>query len=271
MKMRWTAMSLLLGLSGCAQLCDCPPAQSSQQHESQQEASATQVAQQSTAPAIGTDGSVLEEKIYREATPVDSPVRPDQLAQVAADPNARPFLPVAEPSKRLVRKMLPSEFPQAGVALVAPSQYPELPHSKKQLTDYARQLGFQLAAFETLRGAKVGVTSFVEFDDSLQNATPLGNQLAEALVSTLPAFGVQVVDFKRTKAIKVSPRGDFSLSRDVRQLSTQAGMDYVLTGTLVTTRRGVQIHSRVISVHGSQVVASASTLLPNLVLQQIQP
>lgn len=271
MTLRWGAWSMLLVLSGCAQLCDCPPAQTSAQQQAAVTVPAASDPATPAPPAIASDGSVFEERIYREATPVSAPDRPDQLAQVAADPTARPFLPVAAAPTRLVRKMLPSEFPQAGITSVALSQYPSLPHSKKQLTDYARQLGFQLAAFETLRGAKVGVTSFVEFDDSLQNATPLGNQLAEALVSTLPVFGVQVIDFKRTKSIKVSPQGDFSLSRDVRQLSAEAGMDYVLTGTLVATRRGVQVHSRVISVRGSQVVASASTLLPNLVLQQIQP
>jgi hypothetical protein len=48
-------------------------------------------------------------------------------------------------------------------------------------------------------------------------------------------------------------------------------MDYILVGTLVTTRRGVQINSRIVSVKGQQVIAAASTLLPHLVLQQIQP
>jgi len=48
-------------------------------------------------------------------------------------------------------------------------------------------------------------------------------------------------------------------------------MDYVLVGTLVATRRGIQVHSRVVSVRDAGVIASASTLLPHLVLQQIQP
>ena len=91
------------------------------------------------------------------------------------------------------------------------------------------------------------------------------------MATTLPQHGVEVIDFKLTRKITVSREGDFALSRDVRQLSEKAGMDYILVGTLVTTRRGVQINSRIVSVKGQQVVAAASTLLPHLVLQQIQP
>lgn len=270
MKRAVVLLGTLLTLSGCASFCDCSRPNAAQPDNRQATDPMDKAAASPESP-VGSDGTVLSSPAFREAEPVGENTRVDQLAQVAADPTAKPFLPVAEAPRRLVRKMLPSEFPQAGMAAASLSAYPSLPHSKKQLTDYARQIGFQLASFESLRGAKVGVTTFVEFDDSLENATPLGNQFAEALVSTLPVFGVQVVEFKKTRSIKVSARGDFSLSRDVKQLSDQVGMDYVLVGTLVATRRGIQVHSRVVSVRDAGIVASASTLLPHLVLQQIQP
>jgi len=266
--MKRTALSLfLLGLSGCAQWCECD------KHSRASSDSAAPVAtEQASTTAVGTDGYLLQDKPMAEADPVGTVSRPSQLDMVANDPNARPFLPVAATQPRLTRKMLPSEFPVAIEGTTVPvSLYPNLQHSKKQLTDYAGQLGFKLAAFDVLKGAKVGVTSFVEFDDSLQHSNALGNQFAEAMATTLPQHGVEVIDFKLTRKITVSREGDFALSRDVRQLSEKAGMDYILVGTLVTTRRGVQINSRVVSVKGQQVVAAASTLLPHLVLQQIQP
>ncbi len=272
MKYSWVSL-VLLGLSGCAQLCDCEKTAHSQT-AANAPAAASEPADNDTAamPAVGSDGYVLQDKPMAEAEPVGTISRPSQLDMVANDPTARPFLPVAPAQPRLTRKMLPSEFPLAveGGAIPA-SVYPILQHSKKQLTDYASQLGFKLAAFEALKGAKVGVTSFVEFDDSLQRSNALGNQFAEAMATTLPQHGVEVIDFKLTRKITVSREGDFALSRDVRQLSERSGMDYILVGTLVTTRRGVQINSRVVSVKGQQVVAAASTLLPHLVLQQIQP
>lgn len=269
MNKTWLGL-LVLGLSGCAQLCDCQKTTTSQNETTAAATSATPPAP--AEPAVGSDGYVLEDKPMAEAEPADTIQRQSQLDLVAQDPNARPFLPVTTAPARLSRKMLPSEFPVAveGQALPA-SMYPNLLHSKKQLSDYASQLGFKLAAFEALKGAKVGVASFVEFDDSLQQSNALGNQFAEAMATTLPQHGVEVIDFKLTRKITVSREGDFALSRDVRQLSEKAGMDYILVGTLVTTRRGVQVNSRIVSVRGQQVVAAASTLLPHLVLQQIQP
>jgi TolB-like protein len=263
----------LLGLSGCAQLCDCQKVQQADSTANQTNADdKQQVAAHPQTPAVGSDGYVLQDKPMAEAEPVGSLERPSQLDMVANDPTARPFLPVAPAQPRLTRKMLPSEFPVAVEAgMMAPSRYPDLQNSKKQLSDYANQLGFKLAAFEALKGSRVGVTSFVEFDDSLQNTNALGNQFAEAMATTLPQHGIEVIDFKLTRKIVVSRQGDFALSRDVRQLSEKSGMDYILVGTLVTTRRGVQINSRIVSVKGQQVIAAASTLLPHLVLQQIQP
>lgn len=269
MNRTWLSV-LVLGLSGCAQLCDCEKTATAK-GESATPASAA-VASTPAEPAVGSDGYVLDDRPMAEAEPAGTIQRPSQLDLVAQDPNARPFLATAPVPARLTRKMLPSEFPVAveGQPLPA-SMYPNLSHSKKQLSDYASQLGFKLAAFEALKGAKVGVASFVEFDDSLQRSNALGNQFAEAMATTLPQHGVEVIDFKLTRTITVSREGDFALSRDVRQLSEKAGMDYILVGTLVTTRRGVQVNSRIVSVRGQQVVAAASTLLPHLVLQQIQP
>ncbi|TXH93353.1 MAG: hypothetical protein E6Q75_15845 [Rheinheimera sp.] len=269
MNKTWLSL-LVLGLSGCAQLCDCQKTTEAQ-NKTASAAPAT-VTSAPAEPAVGSDDYTLEDRPMAEAVPAETVQRQSQLDLVAQDPNARPFLPVKATPARLSRKLLPSEFPVAVEGASYPvSLYPNLSHSKKQLSDYASQLGFKLAAFEALKGAKVGVTSFVEFDDSLQRSNALGNQFAEAMATTLPQHGVEVIDFKLTRKISVSREGDFALSRDVRQLSEKAGMDYILVGTLVTTRRGVQVNSRIVSVRGQQVVAAASTLLPHLVLQQIQP
>lgn len=270
----WFLLALLM-LSGCAQLCDCEATtgKSTQASQPAPDAAEQGMAEAFSEPSVDSDGYVLTDRPMAEAAPAAGVEQPSQLDAVAADPNAKPFLPFTQPApkRRLTRPLLPSEFPPAVETGIPYSAYPALNHSKKQLTDYASQLGFKLATFEALKGARVGVTSFVEFDDNLQTTNPLGNQFAEAMVSTLPQHGVEVVDFKLTRKIIVSQNGDFSMSRNVRELSRKSGMDYILTGTLITTRRGVQVHSRVVSVRSQQVIASATTLLPHLVLQQIQP
>ncbi|MCT6700540.1 FlgO family outer membrane protein [Rheinheimera sp. 4Y26] len=278
--MRSIAVLLLLALSGCSQLCDCQNAQADRtdnRTDSHSEASLSEQMQQEQSLAgssVATDGTVIEDKVMPEAPPVQSAPTVSQLDKIMAEPGAKPIWPVVQKAP-LQRKNLPSEqqsaYQQGGPHSVTLSPYPELPQSRKQLTDYAAQLAFKLAGFDELKGAKVGITSFVEFDDSLEQTTALGNQFAEAMVTLLPQYGVDVIEYKLTRDIDVSPRGDVALSRDVLKLQQKVGMDYVMTGTLVATRRGIQINSRVVSVQGHKVIAAASTMVPHLVLQQIQP
>lgn len=144
-------------------------------------------------------------------------------------------------------------------------------NSKVGLGEYAQQLAGKLAKFSALEGTTVGVASFVDFDETLRNSSSLGNQFAEALATELPSYGVNVVDFKLTKNIDVSAMGDLALSRNGALLNGQTDMNYVLTGTLVATHRGVKINSRVVSVDDNSVIAAASTFVPRGLLQQIQP
>ena len=276
-----SAVLLMASLTSCANLCDCASQNNTtqqqtatQSHKSESHtSSATQV---SSTDGIDSDGQPLDGPPMREAPPVYGSSTPSQLDLLAADPNAQPInldqnFVRANVQPRLKRKMLPSEVVQAQQAFAPISSYPELPNSKKQLSDYAQQMAFKLINFEEIKGARVGVASFVEFDESLRATTPLGNQFAEALATLLPQYGVDIIEYKLTKNLSVGVDGDLALSRQVSDLQDEVGMDYLLTGTLVTTRRGVQVNSRVVSISDHRVIASASTLLPHLVLQQIQP
>lgn len=285
-----TLLVLLLQLSSCSQWCDCQNSKADNNkdtaHSTEQSLSEQmQQEQQVVSSGVATDGTVIEDRAMAEAPPVQSAPTVSQLDKLMAEPGAKPIWPVVS-KPALQRKSLPSEqqaayqqgtFQQSASQQIkmahtaAMSVYPDLPQSRKQLTDYAAQMAFKLAGYDELKGAKVGVTSFVEFDDSLQQTTALGNQFAEAMVTLLPQYGVDVIEYKLTRDIDVSPRGDIALSRDVRELQKAAGMDYVMTGTLVATRRGIQINSRIVSVQGQKVIAAATTMVPHLVLQQIQP
>lgn len=274
-----TLLVLLLQLSSCSQWCDCQnsKADSNKDAAHSQEQSLSeqmQQEQQVASSSVATDGTVIEDRVMAEAPPVQSAQTVSQLDKLMAEPGAKPIWPVVS-KPVLQRKSLPSEqqaaYQQGMTHTTTMSAYPDLPQSRKQLTDYAAQMAFKLAGFDELKGAKVGVTSFVEFDENLRQTTALGNQFAEAMVTLLPQYGVDVIEFKLTRDIDVGPRGDIALSRDVRELQKEVGMDYVMTGTLVATRRGIQINSRIVSVQGHKVIAAASTMVPHLVLQQIQP
>lgn len=203
---------------------------------------------------------------YQEAAPAMGTPQYSQLDSAAAN-NGQPIPGLAV--KQFNRRTLPSELAAAGADLQAYNAAPVFHQSRKSLSDYVAQLAFKLAGNQQLQGAKVGVASFVFFDSELEQTSAVGNQLAEELSTVLPGYGASVIEYKLTKHITVSPAGDLSLSRSTSKLRNPQGMDYVLTGTMVPTRRGLQINSRVVSTRNNVVISSATTLIPALVLQQL--
>lgn len=154
-----------------------------------------------------------------------------------------------------------------------PASY-QMPHwaqSQKRLQHYADQLAYQLAQADAVKGQRLAISSFVELDETLSQSTPLGNQLSELLRTLLPQHGVTVVEHKLTSRLWVGPHGDFALSRDARLLAKQLEMDAILTGTLVTTERGMEIQARVVQLDTQSISSSATGFIPHLVLNQIRP
>lgn len=143
----------------------------------------------------------------------------------------------------------------------------------KTLNDYAEQLAMGLVhnLAEVKGQGRVAVGSFVQLDSNLTNTTVLGNQLAEKLIAQLQDFGLAVVDIKTMPTLLVGSDGDRVFSRDVRALSREQQLDYVVSGTLIHNARGIQINSRMVSLKDQQVVASASGFIPNVVAQSLVP
>lgn len=143
--------------------------------------------------------------------------------------------------------------------------------SYKSVQDYASQLSMDLV--RTRHGlsseARVGISSFVKLDRTLQNTTILGNQLAEYLIAEMQQQGVPVVDHKLMPALEVTSNGDITFSRDVMRLSQQAVMDHVLSGTLIERANGVFVNARIISIETNRVVASATILIPDFVADSV--
>jgi TolB-like protein len=141
--------------------------------------------------------------------------------------------------------------------------------SYKSIQDYAAQLSMDLMQSRSGLSAssRVGISSFVKLDSSLQNQTILGNQLAEYLIAEMQQQGLPVVDHKLMPALEVTARGDVTFSRDVMRLSRSRVMDHVLSGTLIEKANGVFVNARIISVDTNRVVATATVLIPSFVAQ----
>ncbi|EIW90233.1 hypothetical protein AGRI_00140 [Alishewanella agri BL06] len=156
---------------------------------------------------------------------------------------------------------------------MVPHQYVTSLNSNKQLNDYVAQMAMQLV--ETFHlfpvESRVAVASFVDLDSELNRTNIIGNQLAEAFIHQFQQFGISVVDFKTTRDIQVTPGGDFVFSRNHTQLDMLQQIDYVLSGTMVFTPRGIMVNARVINFRTKVVAASSQQLIPHFVVSSLYP
>ncbi|KDM93022.1 FlgO family outer membrane protein [Photobacterium galatheae] len=121
----------------------------------------------------------------------------------------------------------------------------------------------QLVASNQYLTAKtpLAVTSFVDIQQ-MNETNWLGNAVSEGFMYHMQQMGFTVVDYKATGAIRVTPEGDFSLSRNWKELASEQPVDYVLTGTMLRQGGGVLINARVIGMRSRVVIASAQGFLP---------
>ncbi|RVU34536.1 hypothetical protein EOE67_14930 [Rheinheimera riviphila] len=121
------------------------------------------------------------------------------------------------------------------------------------------------------QGMIIGVTSFVYLDGAYDQTDLFGNQLSEGFMHEIHQFGLDVVDFKTTDYIRVTPKGDFVFSRDFMELREEQPIEYVLGGTLVQHQGGTLVNARIVSVASKKVLASAQSFVPQHVVSAIQP
>jgi len=141
----------------------------------------------------------------------------------------------------------------------------------KTLVNYVEQMALDLVdTMQQESDLGIAVTSFVDFDASLNNSNQLGNQIAESMLHQLQKFGYGVIDFKTRDAININNRGDFVFSRDIDELAKKRIASHVLAGTLMYRKNGVEVNARVINVDTKQVIASSQKIIPNYVLNNEQ-
>ncbi|WP_299081340.1 FlgO family outer membrane protein [uncultured Paraglaciecola sp.] len=107
------------------------------------------------------------------------------------------------------------------------------------------------------------VSSFVVLDDDLSSSGTLGNQIAESFIHEIHKFGIPAIDFKTTDYIRITKSGDFVLSRDYLELTTQIAAEYVLLGTLTKQQGGTLVNARIVAFKTKAVMASAQGFLPS--------
>ncbi|MCY7296569.1 FlgO family outer membrane protein [Alteromonas sp. a30] len=143
----------------------------------------------------------------------------------------------------------------------------------KHVGDYVQNMAQDLISnMEYLTDkTPVGVTHFALIDSDLQKTNLLGYQLSESFMHELHKFRIPVIDFKATNYIRVTPTGDFLLSRDFLELKEKVEIEYILTGTMTKHQGGYLVNARILGLESKAVVASAQMMIPFYIVDALLP
>ncbi|MCC5855709.1 MAG: hypothetical protein JJU10_08535 [Idiomarina sp.] len=111
-------------------------------------------------------------------------------------------------------------------------------------------------------GQRVAITSLTWLDSGLNQTSILGHQLQEELAVELHRLDLTVVEYKLTGAIRVTPDGDFALSRNYLELPELQHVDFILAGTLLQHDDGVVVNARLIDTQSRAIAATARIHVP---------
>ena len=117
----------------------------------------------------------------------------------------------------------------------------------------------------------VAVTDFVMLDSDLNTTTLLGHQIAESLTHEIHKFGIPVIDYKATGYIRVTEDGDFFLTRNYEEISSDLPIQYIFTGVLTKHQRGYLVNAKVVDVQTKALVGTAQSFIPEHVSRALLP
>ena len=112
-----------------------------------------------------------------------------------------------------------------------------------------------------LKYEPVVVTTFVNLDN-MKETSSLGRLIAENLIHELQVRGWKVFDIRLAKDIVVKPQGEFSITRDIRNIRNYYRVNSVITGTYAITSNSVIVNARIIDVKSGVVVSTGQIVLP---------
>lgn len=127
----------------------------------------------------------------------------------------------------------------------------------------AESLGKELHHRDFGKDSPILVASFVSIDNLDQSST-LGRIISEQMASRLAQQGFRIIETKlRQGSIFVQKeKGEFLLSRDLLNLSSNQGAQAVLVGTYAVSEQFVFISSRIVRTEDSSVIAGYDYGLP---------
>jgi len=105
------------------------------------------------------------------------------------------------------------------------------------------------------------ITSFTNLN-KITETTAFGRLLSENLMHELQVRKWQVYEIRLSKDVTVSEKGEFSLSRDTKDLKETYKIGGIVTGTYSVVDGNIIVNARVMDMNTGMVVSSAQIHLP---------
>jgi len=105
------------------------------------------------------------------------------------------------------------------------------------------------------------VSTFVSLDD-LRSTSTFGRLISENLTHELQVRKWKVVDIRLAKDIMINKSGEFSLSRDVKNLKGTQNIRAVITGTYSFAQEYVIVNAKVLNVESGVILSTAQMAMP---------
>jgi TolB-like protein len=107
------------------------------------------------------------------------------------------------------------------------------------------------------------VASFVNVNN-LQQSSSFGRMLAEQIASRFAQSGKRVIEMKlrQTSVFVAEGKGEFMLSRDVKEISKEHNASAVVVGTYTAAWNTVYVSARIVRPTDSVIVSTADVAVP---------
>lgn len=140
-----------------------------------------------------------------------------------------------------------------------------------ELRDYVRDLvaemSLNLRAVDSSKA--IAVTNFAFTNLDYDSTNELGHALADTFMMELHQFGFRTLDVKVTDFIRITPQGDFAMSRDYLELKADYPVDYVLVGKITNYKKGYRVLARIVDIKSKDILAAGESFIPKKLVNML--
>ncbi|MCG6199761.1 FlgO family outer membrane protein [Psychromonas antarctica] len=131
------------------------------------------------------------------------------------------------------------------------------------LSDVVSKMADQLLSNfpQKYRFGAIALTSIVDLRDH-QVTNWVGQTISEQFIHELHIRDLNIIDFKLTGDIQLTPQGEFALTRDWKKLSKSVDVQHILAGTMSRNEEGLIINVRIVNINSKRVESTSSAFIP---------